>query len=155
VQTFWLKESLEKHQEWCLSNNGVAMIFPKPEDKIKFNSNHCKMRVLCVMHADFECFTKPADSCEPKPQESYTQEYQQSEPSGFGYYIVTAVGDCNYKSYTKRLEDENVGQIFVENIENKVRQLRKKHKLPKPIKLTPKENLSFQEAKICHICEKE
>jgi len=62
---------------------------------------------------------------------------------GFGYYIVTTVGDCKYTSYTNRLADENVGQIFIENIENKVRQLYKKHKFLKPIKLTPKENLLF------------
>jgi len=67
---------------------------------------------------------------------------------------VTAVGESKYKSNTKRLEDENVGQLFVENIENKVRQLYQNHAFPKPIKLTPKENLSFRAAKICHICEK-
>jgi len=56
---------------------------------------------------------------------------------------VTAVGESKYKSNTKRLEDENVGQLFVENIENKVRQLYQNHTFSKPIKLTPKENLSF------------
>jgi len=74
LQEFWSKDSLKKHQEWSLSNDGVAMIFPKPEDKIKFNSNHyCrKMRVPLAMYADFECFTKPVDCCEPNPQQSYT-----------------------------------------------------------------------------------
>jgi len=86
-----------------LSNDSVAMIFQKLQNKIKFNSNRycCRMKVLFVVYADFECFTEPVDSCEPNPQKSYTREYQQRELLGFGYYIVSAVGDCKYKSYTK------------------------------------------------------
>jgi len=78
-------------KRWC------SYDLSKTRKKIKFLSNHyCrKMRVPFVVYTDFECFTKPIDSCEPKPQESYTQEYQQHKPSGFGYYTVTAVGDCN------------------------------------------------------------
>jgi len=69
VQAFWSKDSLEKHQEWCLLNDGVAIMSPKPEDKIKLNSNHYwrKMRVPFVVYTDFECFTKPVDSRELNP----------------------------------------------------------------------------------------
>jgi len=84
MQAFRSKDPLGRHQEWCLSNNGIAMMFPKPENIIKFNSNHYyrKIRISFVICAAFECFIKPIDySCEPNPQESDTQAYQQNEPS--------------------------------------------------------------------------
>jgi len=99
MSSFRSNESLKKHQDWCLSNNSVTMVFPKLENKIKFqSSHHCRsMRVPFTVYADFECFTKPIQGCQPNSKESYTNQYQQHEPSGFGYYIVSVIGECNYK----------------------------------------------------------
>jgi len=130
MNAFWSKESLQKHRKWCLSNDSVITVFPKLENKIKFNSKHyCrKMRVPFVIYADFECFTKPIQNCEPNSQESYTNQYQQHEPSGFGYYIVSVTGECEYKSYTKQRKEENIGELFIKLLELDIKKLYKKRK---------------------------
>jgi len=155
TQAFKTKFFLEKHQKWCLANNGVAMVFPKLENKIKFNSKHycCKMRVPFAVYADFECFTKPIQNCRPNPRESYTNQYQQHEPSGFGYYIVSIIGECKYRSYTKQYKDENIGEQFIRLLEFDIKNLYKKHKFPKRMKITVSEQKSFELAEICHISE--
>jgi len=124
-QAFKTEKSLKKHQDWCLTNEGVIMTFPKIENKIKFNSNyHCRsMRVPFVVYADFECFTKPIQGCQPNSQESYANQYQQHEPSGFGYYVVSVTGECEYKSYTKQNENENIGDKFIRSLEETIKNL--------------------------------
>jgi len=157
MSSFRSNESLKKHQDWCLTNDSLATVFPKLENKIKFqSSHHCRsMRVPFAVYADFECFTKPIYGCKLNPQESYTNQYQQHEPSGFGYYIVSVTGECEYKSYTKQYEDENIGELFMRLLELDIKNLYKKHKFPKRMKISVSEQESFELTKICHICEKE
>jgi len=102
------------------------------------------LKVPFVVYADFECFTKPIQSCEPSSQESYTNKYQQHKPSGFGYYIISVTGECIYKCYTKQDENENLGDIFMRSIESDIIKLYNKHKFTnKPMKLLSIENLVF------------
>jgi len=46
------------------------------------------MHVPIVVYADFECLTKPIESCKPNSEHSYTEQYQKHEPSGFCFNIV-------------------------------------------------------------------
>jgi len=76
------------------------------------------MRVSITVFADFECFTKPIQTCQQTPDKSFAKAYQKHEPSGFSYYIV-----CNGKKLksvlnTKQTEDENIGAIFVNRLHN-------------------------------------
>jgi len=157
MTAFWSNESLKKHQDWCLSNDSVTTVFSKLENKIKFNSKHyCRsMKVLFIVYADFECFTKPIQGCQPNSQESYTNQYQQHEPSGFGYYIVSVTGECEYRSYTKQYENEDIGELFMRLLELDIKNLYKKHKFAKRMTITNSEQESFELTKVCHICEKE
>jgi len=155
MSSFRSNKSLKKHQDWCLSHDSVATVFSK--DKIEFQPSHnCRsMRVPFAVYADFECFTKPIQGCEPNSRESYTNQYQQHEPSGFGYYIVSVTGECEYRSYTKEAEDENIGEQFIQLLEFDIKNLYNKHKFAKPMKITKDEQESFELAEICYICEKE
>jgi hypothetical protein len=155
INAFRTQDALKKHEKFCLAHKGVAIDFPDKDEKIKFKTeNYCrKMRVPFVIYADFECFTKSIQGCQPKPTESYTKKYQKHEPSGFGYCIVSALGDYKYIEHTKQSEDEDIGQLFVANIEEEVKSLYKKHKFSKAMKLSEDEELSFQQSEECHICE--
>lgn len=80
----------------------MVITFPNLKDKIQFNpQHHCrKMRVSFAIYADFECFTKFTDA--------------EHRPSGFGYFIISGLGDCKYIEYTKRFEDEDIAKINFE-----------------------------------------
>ena len=61
----------------------------------KFQNHFKKLPIPFVVYADFECFTKPINTCQPNLNNSLTQEYQKHEPSG-------------YCSYLKGLDDINI-----------------------------------------------
>ena len=110
-----------------------------------------------VIYADFECFTKPMNTCCPNPEDSYNYNYQKHEPSGFCFYIKGIV-DHTFKpvTYTKKKNDDNVSKIFVSKLEKVIKSIYDDfYKRPKPLRLTPEERLSFESAKYCHICLKE
>ena len=80
---FTKEELLEKHIKYC-SNNATAFVkMPEPNTILYFKNYHKKLPIPFVVYADFECFTKPMNSCSPNPKDSYNYNYQKHEPSGF------------------------------------------------------------------------
>ena len=138
------EELLEKHIKYC-SNNQTALIkMPEPKTMLYFKNYHKQLPIPFVVYADFECFTKPMNSCSPNPKESYNYNYQKHEPSGFCFYVDKKIKPI---IYTKKSEDEDVAKIFVEKLTEVTKSLR-----TKPLRLTSSEQKSFEEANTCHIC---
>ena len=86
-----------------------------------------------------------------------TYRYQKHEPSGFCLCLKGLDGInkvFNPIVYTKKTHDEDISKIFVKKLETITRKIDNEYsKKPKTIKLTSQEE--FNEAEICHICEKE
>ena len=59
---------------------------PKKGTMLEFKNYHRSEKVPFIVYADFECFIKPIQSCDPDYKESYTKQYQKHEPSSFCYY---------------------------------------------------------------------
>jgi len=148
---FAKKEVLDKHLEYCENHESAKTTMPKKGSILEFKNHKHKMRVTIVVHAEFESFTKPIQTCQPSPEKSYTKAYQKHEPSGFCYYIV-----CNGKKlkpvlYTKRSENENVGEIFVRRIQKSIGKV-----WPSEVKamvMTEEDKCNFDNAPKCWICE--
>ena len=154
---FWhfsKEELLDKHIEYC-SNNQIAVVdMPRPNTFLHFKNYYKQLPVPFVVYADFECFTKPMNTCSPNPNDSYNYNYQKHEPSGFCFYVK---GIVNKKIkpiiYTKTSEDENIAKVFIEKLEEVTKGIYNDFYLrPKPLIMSPKEQKSFGEAKSCHIC---
>ena len=65
------EELLEKHIKYC-SNNQTALIkMPEPNTMLYFKNYLKQLPIPFVVYADFECFTKPMNTCSPNPKESY------------------------------------------------------------------------------------
>ena len=60
---------------------------PKKGTMLEFKNYHRSEKVPFIVYADFECYNKPIQSCDPNPESSYTKRYQKHEPSSFCYYI--------------------------------------------------------------------
>ena len=77
------EELLENHISYCGKNETVAVKMPTKKNSIlKFKSHFKKLPIPFTIYTDFECFTKPINSCQPNPDKSFTQGYQKHEPSG-------------------------------------------------------------------------
>ncbi|XP_065684304.1 uncharacterized protein LOC136096687 [Hydra vulgaris] len=140
---------------------------PKPNTMIEFKNYNKSMRVPFVIYADFESFIKPIDTCTPNPDESYTKQYQKLTPSSFCYYIKCfdesiektieeTIDHSILATFTADSEDDDVAQIFVDNLEADIKKIYNKYlKFPKDIIFTSKDKEEFKNAKACHICEKD
>ena len=84
---FTKQDLFEKHLTYCRQNETVAVKMPRKNTFLNFKHHFKKLPIPFVVYVDFECFTKPINSCQPNPKKSYTQGYQKHEPSGYCLYL--------------------------------------------------------------------
>ena len=148
------EELLEKHIKYC-SNNKTALIkMPKPNTFLYFKNYYKQLPIPFVVYADFECFTKPMNSCSPNPKDSYSYNYQKHEPSGFCFYVKGII-DKKIKpfTYTKTSENDDVAKVFVEKLVEVTKSIYNEfYKRPIPLRLTNEDKKSFKKTVNCHIC---
>ena len=92
---FTKEELLEKHIKYCSNNETVCVNVPEPNSMLYFKNYHKQLPIPFVVYADFECFTKPMNTCSPNPKESFNYNYQKHEPSGFCFYVKGIVDKKN------------------------------------------------------------
>ena len=111
------EELLQKHILYCSNNETVSVKMPASGSMLHFKNYHKQIPIPFVAYADFECFTKPMNTCSPNPKDSYNYNYQKHEPSGFCIFIKGVV-DKKIKPiiYSKTEEDEDISKVFVEKI---------------------------------------
>ena len=109
----------KKHISFCSQNEEVAIKMPMKNTLLFFKHHFKKLPIPFVIYADFECFTKPINSCQPNPNKSFTQGYQKHEPSGYCLYLKGLDGmKDHYKPivYTEKTEDENISKKFIKHV---------------------------------------
>ena len=158
---FWhfsKEELLDKHIVYCSNNKTAVVDMPEPNTYLHFKNYYKQLPIPFVVYADFECFTKPINSCSPNPKDSFNYNYQKHEPSGFCFYLKSIVPGIHIKPiiYTKTSEDENIAKIFVEKLGEVTKGIYNDFYLrPKPLHLNRVEQKSFEESTICHICSQD
>ena len=155
---FTKPELLDKHIKYSFNNETAVVKMPEPNTYLYFKNYNKQLSLPFVVYADFECFTKPMNSCSPNPKESYNYNYQKHEPSGFCFYIKGIVPGINFKPiiYTKTREDEDISKVFVEKLAEVTQSIYNDfYRRPKPLRLTRAEQKLFDKAETCHICNKE
>ena len=158
--------ALEKHLEYCSNNEAVGIEFPRHKDKdgeeldcpvfLKFKNFNRSMRVPFVVYADFECFTEKIQTCYPDESRSFANKYQHHKPSGFCYLIKCfddELMEPKLVQYTAESVNEDISKKFIDSIEYEIRSIYRKFKFKKKIKMTHKDEIAFQNAEICHICD--
>ena len=153
------KDLFEKHKFYCGQNETVVVKMPTKNNILKFKNYFKKLPIPFVIYADFECFTKPINSCLPDPNNSYTQGYQKHEPSGYclflkGLDVIEEIFKPIVYSRNTEDEDEDVSVKFINDVKSLTHMIYKKYYLkPKQMNLSPQEEDDFQSAKVCHFCE--
>ena len=122
LNRFSCQEALNKHKEYCNEYEAVKIELPKKGTMLEFKNYHRMEKVPFIVYADFECFIKSIQSCDPDDEKSYTKQYQKHEPSSFCYYIKCfddEVNEPKLVSYT----GEEAAQKFVEMLERDIREI--------------------------------
>ena len=148
-------KALAKHTEYCKEHDAAKVELPGPGTVLQFKNYNRSMRVPFIVYADFESFIKPIDSCLPNGGESYTHKYQKHTPSSFCYY-VKCFDDTIYSQepvvFTAESEDDDVAQIFVDRLEENIKQIYKQFKFSKKMIFTKADAKVYTDATTCHIC---
>ena len=147
--SFYKQSSLDKHSEYCKDHEAVKIKLPKKGTRLCFKNYNHSMRVPFVIYADFECFTHKLASCQPNDEESYTEKFQMHKPSGYCYMVMS--DKPQIVKYTAT-SDEDVGQKFVESLEETVRKLYSSIRHKKVV-MVDGDSESYKNATHCHICE--
>ena len=154
--SFQSNETLGTHIEYCSLQKAVKVVMPKMGEKLCFKNFRRKMRVPFVVYADFECFTRPISSCAPSDEQSYTRQYQKHKPCGYSY-LIKCFDEELFPPVLKRftIEDENtnVAMSFVKSLEEDIVDIYDRTKWKKRMRFSKKEERSYEEATVCHICE--
>jgi len=118
--SFTKNEILDKHKERCEKHDCVKLRMREKDSILKFKNFKHSMHVPIVVYADFECLTKPIESCKPNSEHSYAEQYQKHETSGFCFNIACDGKKLKPVLYTKKSTDENIGEIFCKHPKNEI-----------------------------------
>ena len=116
LNSFTIEEVLKKHYEYCQKNGVVKVSLPKNRTILELNHFNRSNKVPIVVYADFECFTKPIQSCQPDLDKSFTEKYQKREPSGFCYYILKNGEPVKQVLYSQSEDGEDTARIFIDQL---------------------------------------
>ena len=126
------------HIERCIKQQPTNITFSW-KDHLKFEDYHMKAPIPIRVYADFECINQPIDK---------SKVLFKQIPIAVGFYIISPFGN-NYSSYfgepcvtwfvNEMLTLENIASNYFEtNL---------------PLEITPEEHQSFQQSKVCWLCE--
>ena len=122
LNPFPKEESLNKHIEYCSTNECIKINMPKKGSILKFE-NYCNSeKVPFIIYADTESLLKPIQSCEPNPQSSYTKKYQKHQPISYSYYIK-CFDDNVFSQEPRTYTRLDAMQKFVESLEKDVKEI--------------------------------
>ena len=93
---------LQKHITYCSNNETVSVKMPPQNTMLGFKNYHKQLPIPFVVYADFECFTKPINTCSPNPEKSFNYNYQKHKPSGFCFYIKGMDSNISFKCHCLR-----------------------------------------------------
>ena len=157
LQCFSREDVLTEHKSNCILINGKQAIkMPKKGDKVYFKNHHKQQSVPFVIYADFEAITEKVQGCQPNNEKSYTEAYQKHTDCGYGYKVVC----CYDNKYSKPIQiyrGEKAVYKFMENMLKEVNWCKSiiKYHFNKPLKITNENEIDFQKAIKCHICDKQ
>ena len=151
---FTKPELLDKHIKYCSSNKTAFVKMPQPKTTLHFKNYYKQLPIPFVVYADFECFTKPMNSCSPNPKDSYNYNYQKHIPSGFCFYAKGIAGKrIKPIIYTKTSEHEDVAKVFIEKLTELTKGIYNDfYCRPKPLVMNSKTQKEFNDVVNCHIC---
>jgi len=153
LNSFTKTEVLDKHKESCEKHDCVKLRMPEKGSILEFENFKHSTHVPIVVYADFECLTKPIESCKPNSEHSYTEQYQKHEPSGFCFNIVCDGKKLKPVLYTKKSVDENIGEIFCKHLKNEIDKVWTSE--AQDMVMNEEDKANFETSTNCWICRKD
>ena len=147
------KNKLEAHKKICENHDYCHVEMPtKDNNAIKYNQGEKSIKLPFVIYSDLECLLEKMSTCINNPIESSTTEINKHTPSG--YSIFTSCSFDESKNKINYYRGDHCMKKFCKDLREyamKIINYEKKRMVP----LTTKEEICYNEQKICYICKKE
>lgn len=128
---------------------------PDEGSVIKLENHNHSVGVNFVVYVEFDSSTKSMSNCELSSDKNFTNQYQKQKPGGISYHIVFFDSKLYSQApviYRVKSKDEDVGQIFVEMLEEKIKKIYKEFDFAKKMNFTDEERCEFNDATHSWIC---
>ena len=145
------KNKLKEHAEICNNHDSCSIEMPKWVGKIwKYNPGEKSLKAPFAICLDLERLLRKEQSCQNNTKKSYTKKKARHEPSGWALFTRCSFDEKeNTLNYYRRI-------VCIEKLWKKLKERAMKiinYEEKKIIPLTCKENESYKEHEVCHICE--
>ena len=155
---FTTEQHLKDHKRLCQPTEAQREVFPYDDPILKFTNIQKQLKSPFVAYADFETILKPEGDADTRTgiteDSSKTTTYQKHAPCSFAFKIVSI--DPEFQSDLILYEGEDAALKFIDNLQEKADEIFEKYiSNPKPMVITPEQELEFQNAISCHICGKD
>ena len=151
--SYTTEKKLKKHQKICKDHDFCHVKMPNENNKIlKYNPGEKSLKVPFIIYADLECLLQKIDTCQNNPEKSYTEKKAKHKPSG--YSLVTCCSFDKSKTEWNYYRGKDCMEMFCKDLRDqamKIINYEKKEIIP----LTNEEKESYENQKVCYICEKE
>ena len=117
----------------CSVHTPIKVRFNSVEDKIQFKHYEKQVRHPFVIYADFESSLQTIDTCQPQPEESYTNPIQKHNPNSFCCYTK-----CEADKYLKLkiYTGDDSAEKFVDYLKSEAHRIYKLQKENVPMNLS-------------------
>ena len=152
LHSFRTKNKLEFHKRVCENKDFCDVILPSEDTKmLEFNQYQKSDKAPFIIYADLECIIEKIDGCKNNPENSSTTKVSKHIPSGFSMSTISSFRSIENKHDVYR--GKNCRKKFCEFLRKHAMKIINFKK--KKIKLITKERQeSYENAKVCYICEK-
>ena len=148
LHSFRTKSKLRKHEIICNDHDFCDIKMPDEDNKIlKYILGEKSLKVTFIIYANLECLLGKMNTCSNNAEKSYTEKKATHRP------LVTCCSFDKSKNERKYYRGEDCMKIFCKNLKDQAMKTINYEK-EEMIPLTDKEKESYENQKICYICEK-
>lgn len=149
---FVREDLLLEHEPLCVRMAPPKIRMPSEGNDIMYFKNVEKqLRLPFIVYGDFETILVPQDEENNDRSASSTEKTHEHQASGFSYILVSEVEDYNTPPVVYR--GENAIDKFLECLLEEEKRIKTILKHVVPMQLSELEEVNFQNATHCHICE--
>ena len=145
---------LDEHLVYCSTNQPQKIILPEKgkNDMLEFKDYQKIIRIPFVIYADFETLNLKVQHCDPRPDTPSTTRTTKLEPCSFAYKVVSIDEDFSKPVVLYRGKDAS--RKLIESLLQEQAEIEDILKDIAPIEMTETDELAFQQATTCGLCNK-
>ena len=148
MHSYRTENALKKHERLCTNHDYCEIVMPKPSKNIlEFKSNDKSLHMPRIIYADLEVILKKIQSCQPNPENSYTEKKNVHMACSYALNVI--------RTYDENLITSYRGTDCMKKFASALKTMAKMiiNTPQKPMtSLTDEENRNHERSNRCHIC---